>query len=126
MNRYVTIGLAMLAGAALGAAAIQTLHAQATPPGYLVFNNEVTDLQGYQPVIDGTPGTLPPFGGRFLIAPTTPLVLDGTKPNRFGVIAFDSVEKARAWYESPANKQLNAIRERTAKSQVFIVPGATN
>lgn len=29
MNRYLTVGLSMLAGAALGGAAIQTLHAQA-------------------------------------------------------------------------------------------------
>jgi len=32
MNRYLTIGLAMLAGAALGASAVQGLHAQAKPP----------------------------------------------------------------------------------------------
>jgi hypothetical protein len=34
MNRYMTLGLSMLAGAALGAAAIQALHAQAKPIGY--------------------------------------------------------------------------------------------
>ena len=33
MNRSVTVGLAMLAGAALGAAAVEGLHAQAKPPG---------------------------------------------------------------------------------------------
>ena len=32
-DRSVTVGLAMLAGAALGAAAVEGLHAQAKPPG---------------------------------------------------------------------------------------------
>jgi len=36
MNRYLTVGLSMLAGAALGGAAIQTLHAQAKAPVYQV------------------------------------------------------------------------------------------
>jgi uncharacterized protein (DUF1330 family) len=124
MKTHYVIALAMLAGFAIGAVAVQGLHAQATPPGYLIFNNEVTDAPGYQPVVDGTPKTFAPYGARFLIRPVTPEVLEGPKPNRFGVIAFDSVEKARAWYNSPANKELNAIRARTAKSQVFIIEGA--
>jgi hypothetical protein len=32
MSRSVTIGLAMLTGAALGGASVQALHAQAKPP----------------------------------------------------------------------------------------------
>jgi hypothetical protein len=35
VNRHITVGLAMLASAALGAAAVQTLHAQAKPPAAL-------------------------------------------------------------------------------------------
>jgi hypothetical protein len=41
MNRSVTIGLAMLAGAALGAAAVEGLHAQAKPPVYQVVEIDV-------------------------------------------------------------------------------------
>jgi hypothetical protein len=40
MNSYMTVGLSMLAGAALGGAAIQTLHAQAKPHAYVI--GEVT------------------------------------------------------------------------------------
>jgi hypothetical protein len=32
VNRHITVGLAMVASAALGAAAVQTLHAQTKPP----------------------------------------------------------------------------------------------
>jgi hypothetical protein len=37
----------MLAGAALGAAAIQGLHAQAKPPVYTVSEIQITDLDPY-------------------------------------------------------------------------------
>jgi hypothetical protein len=36
VNRYITVGLAMVASAALGATAVQTLHAQAKPPAYYI------------------------------------------------------------------------------------------
>ena len=42
MNRTITIGLAMLASAALGAAAVERLHAQAKPPVYQVVEIETT------------------------------------------------------------------------------------
>ena len=42
MKTYYTVGLSMLAGAALGAGAIQALHAQAKPPGYLLAEVAVT------------------------------------------------------------------------------------
>jgi hypothetical protein len=41
MNRSMTLGIAMLAGATVGAAAVQGLHAQAKPKAYLVTEIEV-------------------------------------------------------------------------------------
>jgi hypothetical protein len=37
----------MLAGIAVGALAIQSLHAQAKPPVYFVVENEISDVQSY-------------------------------------------------------------------------------
>ena len=47
MKTYYTIALSMMAGAALGAAAIQGLHAQAKPPVYSVAEITVTNLDAY-------------------------------------------------------------------------------
>jgi hypothetical protein len=41
-TRY-TVALSMIAGAAVGAAAIQGLHAQAKPKAYLVTESEILD-----------------------------------------------------------------------------------
>jgi hypothetical protein len=45
-TRY-TVMLSMIAGAALGGAAIQGLHAQAKPPVYLVTEIDVTNPDAY-------------------------------------------------------------------------------
>src|SRR5262249_57058193 len=47
MKTRSTIAVSMLAGAALGGAAIQALHAQAKPPVYMIAINEVSDQAGY-------------------------------------------------------------------------------
>ena len=47
MNSKSTTTLAVMAGISLGAAAIQTLRAQAKPPIYAIVEiNEITDAEG--------------------------------------------------------------------------------
>ena len=43
MKSNYKLGIAMLAGAGLGAAAVQGLHAQATPLAYVISEIDVTD-----------------------------------------------------------------------------------
>src|SRR5450759_3645982 len=45
-TRY-AVALSMLAGIVIGGTAIQTLHAQAKPPVYLIAQNEVTNPEAY-------------------------------------------------------------------------------
>jgi hypothetical protein len=47
MKTCYTVALSMVAGAALGATAIQGLHAQAKPPVYVVTEIDVTNPQAY-------------------------------------------------------------------------------
>jgi uncharacterized protein (DUF1330 family) len=49
--------------------------------------------------------------------------LEGEPPKTIVVIAFDSAEKARDWYDSPAYEAIRPIRQRSAKSRVFIAEG---
>jgi len=39
------------------------------------------------------------------------------------VIAFDSMEKAQAWEDSPAYAAIKPIRQSSAKSRIFIAEG---
>jgi hypothetical protein len=47
--RY-TVALSMLTGVAIGGAAIQTLHAQAKPPVYMVAINEIQSGRIYEAI----------------------------------------------------------------------------
>jgi len=39
------------------------------------------------------------------------------------VIGFDSVEKAREWYDSPAYAAIKPFRQSSTKSRIFIAEG---
>jgi uncharacterized protein (DUF1330 family) len=50
--------------------------------------------------------------------------LEGEAPKGFiVVIAFDSVEKARGWYYSPAYEAIKPIRQGSTKSRILLVEG---
>ena len=128
MKANLKLTLTLLAGAALGAAAIQALHAQAKPPVYAVVDiSEITDPEGYKAIgqrsNEAGAAVFKELGGRYLARTDKITALDGTAPKRFVIIAFDSTEKAQAWNNSPAQKEVNALRTKTTKSRSFIVEG---
>ncbi len=47
MKMHYTVALSILAGVAVGAAAVQALHAQAKPPAYVVAEIDVTNAEPY-------------------------------------------------------------------------------
>ena len=124
MKTYFGLALAMFAGVAIGATAINRLNAQGTPGAYAVADiSEISDPQAFKKVIDEAPAVIAASGGRFIIRTENITALDGTPPKRFAVIAFDNVEKARSWYNSPASKALLDIQKRATKTRFFIVQG---
>jgi uncharacterized protein (DUF1330 family) len=66
------------------------------------------------------------LGGHFVIRSEQFTRLDGTPPERLIVIAFDTIEKAQAWANSPTAKEVNAARIKSTNSLSFIVEGAAN
>jgi uncharacterized protein (DUF1330 family) len=130
MNRPLSLGLAMLAGVALGATAIKELDAQTKPPTYVVIDiTKMIDPEGYKALISNpaaSPAGTAALGGRIVIQTATTTALEGIPPARYVVIAFDSKEKAQAWFDSPGTKEITAIRQKTTQSSSFIVEGFAN
>ena len=120
--------LSTLTGIALGALAIQGLHAQAKPPAYVVVAiQSIIDPAGLKAVAEkAAPGALAAAGGHYVIRTNEVTGFNGTPPRRFVVIAFDSVEKAQAWRDSPAQKEIEAIRLKSTESVSFMVEGVAN
>jgi uncharacterized protein (DUF1330 family) len=118
--------LAVLVGAAIGAAGAAAIHAQQGKvlPGYVVAEVDVTDPATFKQYADKAPGTIAASNGHYIIRGGKSVSIEGEPPKRFVVIQFDSVEKAKAWEDSPAYEAIKPIRHSSAKSRVFIIEGA--
>jgi uncharacterized protein (DUF1330 family) len=124
MRANYKLALTLVAGIALGGAVIEGIHAQVTPPTYVVVAiRKVTDAEGYKEVMAKAPAVAKAGGGTFIIRSGDITSLDGPSPQRFVLLKFDSVAQAQAWYNSAAQKEVNAIRIKTTDSLAFIVPG---
>jgi uncharacterized protein (DUF1330 family) len=106
-----TVTLAVLAGAALGAAAIQALHAQVKPPAYLVIDVDVTDPELYAQYQAARP-LQTQYSARFIALGGKTESFAGEPPKRAVIAAFDSLEKAQALRDSAAYKELVSVRDR--------------
>jgi uncharacterized protein (DUF1330 family) len=92
-------------------------------PAFLIAEIDVTDAVTYKSYADQVPATLAPFGGKYLVRGGNVQSLEGEPPKRIVVIAFENMEKARAWENSPAYEAIKPIRHASAHSRTFIVEG---
>ena|SRR5437660_8385012 len=124
MSRLITVGLAMLAGAAFGAAAVQGLHAQAKPPVYQITEIEPMNLETYvRDYVPRAQAAIRAAGGRILAGGNATRI-EGDPPKvRVAVTAWESVEKLQAYRNSAAFKELQPTRDRLAKFRSFSVEG---
>jgi uncharacterized protein (DUF1330 family) len=117
----------MVAGAALGAAAIQTLHAQTKPPAYNIAEITIKDQDGYNkeylPLITKA---LTDAGGKFLIRGGKTISYEGAAPApRVVVIQFESLDKLQALYNSAPYKDAIAVGDKYATQRIFGAEGVS-
>jgi uncharacterized protein (DUF1330 family) len=115
-TRYTSV-LTLLAGVAIGAVAVQGLHAQATPSAYIVTEVEITNLDAYQrEYVPLVRASITAAGGRLIVAGQNIVSLDGEPPKtRITINQFDSLEKVRAWRDSAQFKEARKKVEGYAK-----------
>ncbi|HLI08718.1 MAG TPA: DUF1330 domain-containing protein [Ktedonobacteraceae bacterium] len=91
---------------------------------YIVADIEVTDPEEYQRYARQTPGTLEPYGGKFIVRGGQPEALEGDwQPKRIVIIEFPNIEQLKAWYNSPAYSAIMGMRHNSANSNILIVQG---
>ena len=117
----------MLAGISIGAVSVVAIHAQEakTPPAYIIAEVEVTDRAAFQKYAEKVPETLAPFRGSFhyVVRGGKTQALEGQPPKSIVVLAFDSTEKALAWYNSPAYEAIKPIRQGASVSRLLMAEG---
>ena len=129
-TRY-TVLLSMVAGAAVGAAAIQSLQAQAKTPIYLINEIDVTDPDKYG--AEFTPkaqASVKASGARFLViggtagAGAKPIhAVEGTPPKRMTIQVWESLDAMKKWYDSPEYQDALKIGHKYATFRRYAVEG---
>ena len=126
MKTNLKLVIAVLVGVLIGVTSATAIRGQQvkTPPGYLIAEAEITDPAALKNYGQKIAETLAPFNHHFVVRTSKIQALEGDPPKgRFVIIAFDSVEKAREWYDSPAYAAIRQVRQGAARSRVFIVEG---
>jgi uncharacterized protein (DUF1330 family) len=120
------VALSMIAGIAVGAAAIQGLHAQSTAKAYVVTEIEVINEEAQNAYIPKVGEVIKSTGGTYLARGGRIVALEGEAPKRVTISVYDSLEKAQASRSSPAWKALSADRNKAIKATSYITEGLPN
>jgi uncharacterized protein (DUF1330 family) len=116
MNPKSKLALALVVGAAVGAAAVQGLHAQAKPKAYQVTELERIDAESWKTFVQAVRATQQQASGRNLRTAGGKIVaFVGDPPKNVGITEFDSLDQAVAYRNSPAFKDLDPLRNKAIK-----------
>jgi uncharacterized protein (DUF1330 family) len=124
MKSRTAVTLSVVAGFALGAATLHTLHAQGRPPAFLVVEVDVNNPEQFAKDYAPKAGEMSrKHGGKILAASNNVTTLAGAPAKRMAIIQHDSVEQIRGWDASPEQMALRKVGESYAKFRFTIVPG---
>jgi uncharacterized protein (DUF1330 family) len=124
MKTRFTVAVSMLAGAVLGGAAIQALHAQAKPPVYMIAINQLRNPDGYaKEYVPPAQKSVKDYGGEY-IAAGPGMQVEGNLPDGAVVILrWESMEALQGWRNSPEFQAALKIGEQYAKFNIIAVNG---
>ena len=125
MKSNYKVAAAMLAGVALGALAVQGLHAQAKSPLYSVAEIDVSNLDAYlKEYVPLAQAAIKAGGGRILAAGQNITAIEGTPPkSRVAILQWESIEQYNAWRKSAAYVDARKIADKYAKFRSFAIEG---
>ena len=119
-----TVALSMLVGIALGGAAIQTLHAQAKPPVYMIAINEVSSQEGYtKEYVPPAQKSVNDRGGVYVAAGPGTQVTGNLPKGPVIILRWESMEALQSWRNSPEFQAAFKIGEKYAKFNIVAVDG---
>ncbi len=91
---------------------------------YVVARVKVTDPEQYSRYTARTPDCIAAFGGRFLVRGAEPVTLEGPEfRDRMVIIEFPSLERAKAFYNSPEYTEIKALRAHAAVGEFVALDG---
>jgi uncharacterized protein (DUF1330 family) len=94
------------------------------PKGYVILTEDIKDPEGMKAYGRAASGSMSQGGCKVLAVDTKSQVVEGGwHGHQTVVLEFDSVDAARAWYESEAYQQAAKLRQAAADCNVVILSG---
>lgn len=91
-------------------------------PGYLIADIEITDLDMYDEYRKVVPATIEKYGGEYIIRGGTAEALEGDwNPKRIVVLKFESLDKAKEWYNSEGYQAILRLRTNASNGNAIMV-----
>ena len=91
---------------------------------FVMANLTVTNKEKFEIYRSGVSTTIEKYEGRYVVRGGEVEVLEGNwSPDRFVLIEFPNIEKAREWYYSSDYSDLKTMRIESTSSSVLIVDG---
>ena len=91
---------------------------------YIIGRVDVTDWSRYAEYMQGTPGVIAEFGGRFLARGGEVTTLEGAEETgRVVILEFPTLEAATQFYHSEEYQRLKGLREGAATAQFVVIEG---
>ena len=116
MKRYIGLGIAMFAGAVIGAAAVGGLHAQTKPKAYQVTEQTVVDASALPAYVTKIQPAIKAAGGHILDTRGKVVSISGSAPPpRVIINEWDSLEQMQAFFKSKAYTDLAPERDKAVK-----------
>ena len=94
------------------------------PKGYVILTEAIHDPVGMRAYEKASMASLIEYEGRPVVVEEEIQVVEGQwHGNRTVIVEYESVEKARAWYNSPSYQAARPLRQAAAECNVVIVSG---
>jgi uncharacterized protein (DUF1330 family) len=91
---------------------------------YVIVNITIRDPVRYEEYKRMASPTVGAYGGRYVVRGGSVDVREGRwTPSRLVVLEFPTVERARAWWDSPEYAPAKAVRQSCADTQLVITEG---
>ena len=93
-------------------------------PGYVIVEIDVLNPAGYEEYKNQAGATVVAYGGKYIVRGGATETLEGDwKPKRLVVLEFESVQRAKDWWNSQEYREPKKMRQRTAQARMIVVEG---
>ena len=91
-------------------------------PAYIIANMTITDPDTFGKYAQAAGPTVAAHGGKLLVAGPSSEVIEGDPAPITVVMEFESVEKAKAWYDSSEYKEIIEMRLSSTAGWMILAP----